>query len=89
MKFSGTVTVYDKDSGTIYVNTNWAKKGDSVSAKMEGDNLVIKKYYLEVPKGARTLDNRLCFRSREPIPRGSWYIDSSSDVDELVLYQKN
>ena len=89
---SGSISIYDykprQGVKEIVGNSEWFNSTEYYSITDDGECLVIKKCYMEIPKKALKIykDNHLRFEC-EAI-NGTFEIDEESNEDELVIYYR-
>jgi len=87
---SGSISIYDYNAKQgfkeIVFKTDWTKDAESFTVEYYTDSLVIKKWYLEVPKKARKITKKGHLIIKTEAPSGTFEIDEESTEDELVVY---
>jgi len=71
----------------VYSNSSWFNDAEYFIIEDDGECLVIKKCYLEIPKKAMKLTSGKNFQFRSDLPLGKFEFDKEeSNEDELVIY---
>ena len=89
-----TITLYPTGSNgrrkNIYCKSNWFSDAEYFQFINEDGSLIIKKCYLEIPKGAVKMSKNGYLQLNIDIPLGTFDIDfEDSNEDEIVVYYKN
>ncbi len=89
---SGSISVYDgrKDRyRQIKSSSRWFNDADYYVINDDGECLVIKKCYMEVPKNAQKFSKTNRFHFVSDLPKGTFCFDEEeSNEDELVIYYR-
>ena len=86
----GTISVIDKKR-TRYkrlVCKEWFNNIEYVTINDDGECLVIRKCYMEIPKSAKKIDRGFYVEIESDIPLGTFDLDEESNEDELVVYYR-
>ncbi len=88
-RVSGSITVSNATKGRkqVHSNSNWFTE-EYYTIKDDGQCLLIKKHYLEIPKNAIKLRGNNSFGITSDIDLGRFEFDEESTEDELVVYYR-
>ena len=89
---SGSITVYKGRADryrAIYSKSSWFDNAEYFEIQDDGECVVIKKCYLEMPKTAQKFTKSRNFQFVSELPLGTFDIDEDeSNEDELVIYYR-
>jgi len=89
---SGSITVYKGRADRyrdIYSKSSWFDNAEYFDIQDDGECLIIKKCYMEIPKTAQKFTKARHFQFVSELPLGTFDIDKDeSNEDELVIYYR-
>ena len=73
----------------LYSNSKWFDVTEYFDIQDDGESLIIKKCYMEIPKTAQKFTSGRHFQFVSELPLGTFDIDEEeSNEDELVVYYR-
>lgn len=89
---SGSINVHKGRSDRyrdIYSKSSWFDNAEYFDIKDDGECLIIKKCYLEIPKNAQKFTKARHFQFVSELPLGTFdIVEDESNEDELVIYYR-
>ena len=89
---SGSITIYKgrlNHYRVIYSKSSWFDNAEYFDIQDDGECLIIKKCYLEIPKNAQKFTKARQFQFVSELPLGTFDIDEDeSNEDELFIYYR-
>lgn len=89
---SGSISVYDGRTDRyrqIESSSRWFDNAEYFDIQDDGESLIIKKCYMEIPKTAQKFSKIRRFHFVSELPKGTFvFNEEESNEDELVIYYR-